>query len=165
MHWASPVVILSPSCIFHPATWKHFPQGHCHCFLYLGLMCGKTISLNCIHLSVFVCGFFRLQGLMKTERHQFNYNVLDCYWGEIVFIWRLNEFLISLLLTWFYLRLKWGSSQLHSFVLPDGQVFVPLLRQITFARGEKDGNGSPVLPDNFQFQVKGKGGYTIICTL
>lgn len=138
----------------------------CHCFLYLGLMCGKTLKLNCIHLGGFVCGFFRLQGLMKTERHQFNYNVLACYWGEIVFIWRLNEFLISLLLTWCYLGLKWGSSQLHGFVLPDGQVFVPLLRQITFAnaRGEKDGNGSPVLPDNFLLQVKEKGGVTLLAS-
>lgn len=123
-------------------------------------MCGKTLKLNCIHLSGFVYEFFRLQGLMKTEKHQFNYNVLACYRGEIVFIWRLNEFLISLLLTWCYLGLKWGSSQLHGFVLPDGQVFVPLLRQITFAnaRGEKDRNSSPVLPGNFLLQVKEKGG-------
>lgn len=66
---------------------------------------------------------------MKMERHQFNYNVLASCWGEIVFIWSPNEFLISLLLTLRYQGLKWGSSQLHGFVLPDGQVLVPLLRE------------------------------------
>jgi len=85
--------------------------------------------LNCIHLSGLVFQVFRLHGLMKTERHQFNYNVLASYRGEIVFIWSPNEFLIILLLTLCYLELKWGSSQLHGFVLPDGQVFVPLLRE------------------------------------
>lgn len=66
---------------------------------------------------------------MKTTRHQFNYNVLVSYPGEIVFIWSPNEFLISLLLTLRYLGLKWGSNQLHGFVLPDGQEFAPPLRE------------------------------------
>lgn len=66
---------------------------------------------------------------MKTERHQFNYNVLASYRGEIVFIWSTNEFLISLLLTLCYQGLKWGRSQLHGFVLPDGQVLVCPLRE------------------------------------
>lgn len=66
---------------------------------------------------------------MKTERHQFNYNVLASYRGEIVFIWSPNEFLISLLLTLCYHGLKWGSSQLHGFALPDGQLLVLLLRE------------------------------------
>lgn len=64
---------------------------------------------------------------MKTEKHQFNYNVLISYQAEIVFIWRLNEFLISLLLTLHFMGLKWESSQLHVFVLSDGQTLVPLL--------------------------------------
>lgn len=121
-----PILTLNKSYL---STWcKNL--SHAIVFYILDL---DVVKLNCIHLSDFVCGFFRLQGLMKMERHQFNYNVLVCYRGEIVFIWRLNEFLISLLLTWCYLGLKWGSSQLHGFVLIDGQVFVPLLRQITFA--------------------------------
>lgn len=66
---------------------------------------------------------------MKMERHWFNYNVLASYRGEIVFIWSTNEFLISLLLTLCCQRLKWGRSQLHGFVLPDGQVLVYPLRE------------------------------------
>lgn len=62
--------------------------------------------LNCIHLSGSVFSFFRLPGLMKTEEHQFNYNVLTYYQGEIVFIWSSNEFLITLLLTLHYWGLK-----------------------------------------------------------
>lgn len=81
--------------------------------------------LNCIHLS----GFFRLHGLMKTQEHQFNYNVLTYYQGEIVFIWSSNEFLITLLLTLHYWGLKRGRSQLDGCVFPDGQVFAPLLRE------------------------------------
>lgn len=63
---------------------------------------------------------------MKTEQRQFNYNVLASYRGEIVFIWSANEFLISLLLTRCYQGHKWGSSQLHGFVVPDGQALLPL---------------------------------------
>lgn len=65
---------------------------------------------------------------MKTEQRPFNYNVLVPYHGEIVFIWSANEFLISLLLTRRYQGHKWGSSQLHGFVLPDGQALVRLPR-------------------------------------
>lgn len=66
---------------------------------------------------------------MKMERHQFNYNVLASYRGEIVFICSTNELLISLFLTMCCQRLKFRKSDLHGCVLPDGQVLVYPLKQ------------------------------------
>lgn len=118
-------------------------------------MCSKTIILNCIHLSGPVSQVFRLHGLMKTERHQFNYNVLASYRVEFVFIWSPNEFLIRLLLTLCYHGVKWESSQLLGFVLTDGQVFVPLFREkylMIMVRGKNIFR--PSTTKHFQHHVK-----------
>lgn len=64
---------------------------------------------------------------MKTVRHNFNYNVLTPYHEEAVFIWNLNEYLISLLLTLCYIGLERGRRQLQDLQDSDGQVFVPSL--------------------------------------